>query len=90
MKHRVMFLGGSLDHATRMVEHEVNGMPSEDLVLVQRSPRAPWVLDHIVPDSPEERYQRHRLKSGSATWWTYILIGFTPSPTDLIDARPPI
>jgi hypothetical protein len=86
---RIMFLGGSLDHATREVPIEVNGMPVEDKWIIERIPRARTSLDHIAPpDPPREEYVRIRCQSGAVTWWAYVLHDHNPTPSQLLDARP--
>lgn len=75
-----MFLGGELDHHRYHLAIDEHGMPLAERWNTQA---LHWV------DLPEPKiYRRHRVVSGSAVWYVYILDGHSPSRGDVVDARP--
>lgn len=88
---RVMFLGGALDHGIRAV-------PADEID--PRRPRAgfyknPVFIKYAVPrdevvgpETPHEIYELRKCASGNWHWWAYVLIGYDPPVSHLLDADP--
>jgi hypothetical protein len=73
-----MFLGGPLDHAVRQVVARPGASPRPD--------HEDYFAD--VRGEGKVRYRLGHVVVGPYRWWTYICVGHTPSPRDLLDAAP--
>jgi hypothetical protein len=74
-----MFLGGSLDHATRVIVWK-NGAPKSEQY------RAP--IRQACDAVEYETYERFRIGAGNAVWWIYLLMGYDPPVNHLLDTMP--
>lgn len=84
---KIMFLGGSLDHATRDVEVDDTGTPKKETICVIRPARPPYPLADVEPDPPRETYKRWTVKADPVMWHLYVLAGHQPSRRSLLDAK---
>ncbi len=84
-----MFLGGPLDHSTRRMP-VTDGLltPLQDTYTQITPATAAWMRYSPAPERKVVTYRRTRCSSGGASWWAYVLAGHTPTPSDLLDARP--
>ena len=74
---RIMFLGGALDHTVRKVPvWGSTGIPDQFYIKPARG------------REPEQTYLRHRVASGTRSWFTFILEGHTPTRGELLDTNP--
>jgi hypothetical protein len=85
-----MFLGGPLDHTTRMLRCEGPLMTPPEVI---KAPVRRSAVDRMVfPDGPEPaptlRYRRHRVTTSMESWWVMVLDGYSPPRTHLLDACP--
>ena len=87
-----MFLGGALDHTTRILP--INGplcVPDEvyvaELKRHGKLKSGSWGM--LPPDErPTQTYARTRVTSGTKSWWVYVLVGHNPPRSHLLDANP--
>lgn len=73
-----MFLGGSVDRHPCAV-------PADPI-----RPDRPRDLQIIVTpvNQAEEVYELRRCESGPWVWWTYVMVGYDPTPGELIATNP--
>ena len=73
-----MFLGGPLDHTIRTIERD--GI----------DPRQPAVLyhEHTPAGLQHLTYNATRCASGTTVWWCFVLDGYNPPVSHLLDANP--
>jgi hypothetical protein len=87
---KIMFLGGSLDHAIRDVELVAfKGFP-ETVVVTRLSipPSFGGDESRVEPDPPRELYRRVEVDASPRKWHAYVLDGHNPPRQHLVDAMP--
>ncbi len=92
---RIMFLGGPLDHTIREVA-AVRGVtltPLSEHYYCPVMPKRTWNYQAKAydPVSMEQLvYDRHRITTsiGDRSWFVYILAGYSPPRSHLLDANP--
>ena len=90
----IMFLGGVLDHAVRQVPHALGRPKSDTYNAVDKGfpirafgymPGGDVVK---VDETPIQVYKLHQGRSGGATWWLYVLVGYDPPRRHFVDTMP--
>lgn len=76
----VMFLGGRLDHTTRMIRTSV---------IAPDRPAAPIYRVLERHGEPEQRYRLNKVAiPGYAPWWVYFLEGYDPPRGHVLNTNP--
>lgn len=81
-----MFLGGDLDHTTRLIEVAGSSLtPVPEIIKHKPSTLQTWGREPV--NFPDRNYYRYRVETGRGTWWAYVMEGYEPSTRDLLDAN---